>query len=203
MSRFCRPRGSIGAILFLHLLTVGCSRPTAGLHPEGAAESHATPFQGKGGGATDVGNHSYSSNDPSETEVPFQTSRVLPAGTLLIVRLKATLVASGSESPFEGALDEPIVMDGDTVVPRDATVSGRIESAHLSKAAPERGYVRLVLNSVEVDGVSVPIQTASLFARQRSAADVDSRAIRLHKGRRLTFRLKEPVFFRDSTRKAS
>lgn len=201
MSRLSRPRGSIGAILFL-LLLPGCSRPTPYLSPEGAVESHATPLQGQGG-ATDAGNHTSASKDPSETEVPFQSSEVLSAGTLLIVRLKGPLVASGAEPSFEGALDEPIVMDSNTVIPRDAIVSGRVESAHLSKTDPERGYVRLVLNSVAVDGMQVPIQTASLFVRQRLAADSDSRAIRLQKGRRLTFRLTEPVLFRARTLRTS
>jgi hypothetical protein len=130
--------------------------------------------------------------DSRGTGSPFQKSDLIPAGALLTVRLQVPLVAgSGFKESFEALLDEPLIVDGNILIRRDAIVRGEIESTHVSKTRPERGYVRLTLNSIEVDGASVPIQTASLFARQLSAAARDSVRIRLEKGRRLTFRLKE------------
>jgi hypothetical protein len=99
-------------------------------------------------------------------------------------------------------LEEPVVVAGNTLIPRDALVSGEIESAHVLKSKSDRGYVCLTLNSVHLEGVSVPIQTASLFARQPSGADAKSDTIRLETGRRLTFRLKEQVFLRSNASKS-
>ena len=79
--------------------------------------------------------------------------------------------------------------------------AGEIESAHVSKTAPDRGYVRLTLTSVEVDGASVPIQTAGLFARQLPSAARDAVTIRLEKGRRLTFRLREHILLHPNVSK--
>jgi hypothetical protein len=93
------------------------------------------------------------------------------------------------------------VVEGNTLIPRDAVVSGRVESARTSKIRPDRGYVRLSLDSVQVDGLAVPVETASLFARHLPASDADSATIRLEKGRRLTFRLKEPIFFHPAVSK--
>jgi len=118
------------------------------------------------------------------------------------VRLKVPLLAgSGYRESFEAVLDEPVVVEGNTLIPRDAIISGRIESTHTSRVTPDRGYVRLTLDSVQVDGLDVPIQTASLFARSLPTADADSDTIRLEKGRRMTFRLKEPVFLQLSSSK--
>jgi hypothetical protein len=98
-------------------------------------------------------------------------------------------------------------------------VSGRVESARASKVKRNRGYVRLVLNSIHLAGMSLPIQTSSLFVRgnasdvqsgetthgettQGEAAQSEASAavIRLEKGRRLTFRLTEPAYVAASQR---
>jgi hypothetical protein len=113
------------------------------------------------------------------------------------------VAGSGFKKSFEALLDGPLIVDGSILIRRDAIVSGEIESAHVSKTSPDRGYVRLTLNSVQVDGASVPIQTASLFARQLSTATRDSLTIRLEKGRRLTFRLKEQIFLPPNISKSS
>jgi len=132
----------------------------------------------------------------------LQKSDVVPAGALLTVRLRVPLVAgSGLRESFEALLDEPLIVNGNILIHQDAIVSGEIESAHVSKTSPDRAYVRLTLNSVQVDGASVPIQTASLFARQSSTAAGDSLTIRLEKGRRLTFRLKEQILLHPKTSK--
>ena len=137
-------------------------------------------------------------------EPPFQNAEIIPAGSLLTVKLKVPLVAgSGSKDAFQAVLDEPVVVAGNTLIPRDALVSGEIESAHVLKSKSARGYVCLTLNSVKLDGLPVPIQTASLFARQPSGADANSGTIRLETGRRLTFRLKEQVFLHSNSSKGS
>jgi len=190
-------------VVFTLLLTFGCSRPTPDLPAESATQGNATPFQGQT--ATDVATTSQASSvGEQDTSLPFQNSDVVPAGSLLTVRLKAPLDAvSGSRTAFEALLDEPVTVEGNPLIPRDAVVSGEMESAQVSKTRPDRGYLRLTLTSVQVDGVSVPIQSASLYVRRQPSDARDPITIRLEKGRRLTFRLKEQVFLHPTVSKSS
>jgi hypothetical protein len=157
---------------------------------EGATQSNPPPFQSQPAPAAEI-RQGFSLTNSQGKGSPIQKSDLIPAGALLTVRLRVPLVA-GSGS-FEALLDEPVMVDGNILISRDAIVRGEVESAHVSKTSPDRGYVRLTLSSVQVDGVSVPIQTASLFARQLSTAPAHSVTILLEKGRRLTFRLKEQI----------
>ena len=197
-------RASVQAILVMLLFTSGCSRRTPNVPSEGANQTSPTPFQSQKASTADSDLHGFVPGDAPGTGPPFQNSPVLPAGALVTVRLNVPLVAGrGSRESFEAVLDEPVVVEGNTMIPRDAIVSGRIESTHTSRVTPDRGYVRLTLDSVQVDGLDVPIQTASLFARSLPTAHDDSDTIRLEKGRRMTFRLKDPVFLQLSSSKTS
>jgi hypothetical protein len=144
--------------------------------------------------------------------LPFKSApaRILPTGTLLTVRLENSLpsFSEGTDRTFAAVMDEPLVMGERVVVPRESLVRGRVESARVPASPSDVGYFRLILESVTVDGKAIPLQTSSLFARStiRDSADSpsgdnirdlslasNSKAIRLKKGRRLTFRLTRPL----------
>ena len=203
MCACCRSRGAVPALLLILLPAFGCSRRTPNLPTEGATQSNPPPFQSQPAPPAEI-RQGFSLTGSQGKGSPFQKSDLIPAGALLTVRLRVPLVAgSGFKESFEALLDEPVMVDGNILISRDAIVRGEIESAHVSKTSPDRGYVRLTLSSVQVDGVSVPIQTASLFARQLSTAPANSVTIRLEKGRRLTFRLKEQIFLPPNVSKNS
>ena len=105
-----------------------------------------------------------------ENRPPFQNAQNVPAGTLLMVRLKNSISAAkvGGPNLFDASVDQPVVVEGNTLIPRGAAVTGHVESARLSEVKPGRGYVRLALQSVQVSGVDLPLHTASLFVRQSS-----------------------------------
>jgi hypothetical protein len=123
----------------------------------------------------------------------------LPAGTLVTVRLEKSLSSARSDASgaFTAVVDEPIIIDGATLVPRGAGVAGRIESARASPVKRDTGYVRLTLNSITIAGRDLPVQTSSLFARGHVRVSNDhavgpnheAQFIDLKKGRRLTFRI--------------
>src|SRR6478752_598991 len=121
------------------------------------------------------------------------TLQKLPAGTLLTVRLKTSVYASTSpsEGSFEAVVEQPVVMDGNIIIPKGANVAGRVESAQTSRIKPNRGYVRLALQSVDIGDRRVALQTASLFAREAPLGSQPISVIHLEQGRRLTFRLAE------------
>lgn len=201
MSRFCGPRGLIFGLLWLTLLVgAGCSRPSGWRSDEAAAQAeHPVPFRDDKRTAppADPGAAPSTQQDPkkSSTELPFHEPKNLPAGTMLTVRLKSLLSAQNPEGndPFEALVDKAVVIDGNTLVPRGAPVVGRVESARSSHIKRNRGYVRLVLDSIHVAGLDLPVQTASLFARE-APQDSPVTTVRLEKGRRLTFRLTEPLY---------
>lgn len=103
----------------------------------------------------------------------------------------------GANGKFLALVDEPVIVEGTTVVPRGASVAGRIESTRFSTTKPNHGYVRLTLDLVDIAGRELPIRTSSLFARG-NAGDLHARntpaVVSLEQGRRLTFRLTEPVY---------
>ena len=202
MSRFRRPRGLTIGVLLPLLLAAGCSRPAGLRSDESAAQAdpHQVPFHDGDGSAS--GNQSSASpaaqaNGPkSESGLPFRDPQSLPAGTLLIVRLKSPVSADNPDASgtFEAVVDEPVTIEGNTVVPRGASVAGRVESARAPGAKRDHGYVRLTLNSIDIAGKDLPLQTSSLFARGKApGADATLGMITIEKGRRLTFRLSESV----------
>ena len=169
---------------------VACSRPT-GVPTSGRADESAAPFRPETSGDRDIAGSQPALSQ--EKGLPFHDSEIVPTGTLLTVRLKGPITAgtSTTSSSFTAVVDEPIVVDGNTLLPRGTTVSGRIKSARISTVKPNQAYVRLALESVHLGGLDVPLQTASLFTRQNPESDD---LIRLEDGRRLTFRLTESVY---------
>jgi hypothetical protein len=118
-------------------------------------------------------------------------------GTLLTVRLKSPINSDfpKNSAAFVALVDEPVVVEGATLVPRGASVAGRIEAARSSTMTHNRGYVRLTLDLVDIAGRELPIRTASLFARGNPESPANGpQIVSLEQGRRLTFRLTEPVY---------
>ena len=117
------------------------------------------------------------------------------------MRLKSPISPEdqGSTGIFTAVVDEPVQVDGNSIIPRGVMVSGRVESAGASQIKRNRGYVRLTLESIKIDGRDYSLQTASLFARgdpNGSAlpeGENAANAVHLEKDRRLTFRLTESV----------
>ncbi len=62
------------------------------------------------------------------TMLAAQSPAPVPAGTALIVRLETTLATFSNRAgdPFRGSITQPIVMNGQTVIPAGATVEGRV-----------------------------------------------------------------------------
>lgn len=200
MGGVLRPRGRTILPVLLCLSWAGCSRP-AGVHPSESdpqSSQHPAPFRD---GTVPVPHSEVSTAQEDGTAgsgVPFHDSESLPVGTLLTVRLDNPINSDppGAPGTFVARVDDPIVVEGTTLVPRGASVAGRIESARSSSMNRNRGYLRLTLNEVDIAGRELPIRTSSLFARGNAGDPQGHKTpdvISLEQGRRLTFRLTEPV----------
>ena len=62
------------------------------------------------------------------TMVAGQSTTPVPAGTALMVRLDTTLATFSNKTgdPFRGSITQPVVVNGQTVIPAGATVEGRV-----------------------------------------------------------------------------
>jgi len=216
MNGFRKLLGLAFVTMLLALLgTIACA-PPAGLQNADSTqpEQHKVPFRdtdGKSSSPTDSSAAPDNALKP-ETDLPFHDSKgldsqnldsqnvdpsSLPVGTLLTVRTRDPITAEspGANGTFEAVVDQPVIIEGNPLVPIGATVSVRVESAGASNLKRNRGFVRLTLESIQLAGSSVPVQTSSLFVRghARPTGDSQSPAVRLEKGRLLVFRLTEPV----------
>lgn len=217
-----RRQGATAAVLAL-LLSVGCSRSVTPAGEDDTASAGDTaqdqrplPFHDdasdQAASPNSVGWNS--GNDSNRSGVPFANSGSgrLAAGTLLTVRLTDSLSASNTSSgaAFTASLDNRVVANGSTVLARGTLVRGRVEASQAPETKGDRGYVRVTLISMHVDGREIPLETSSLFARGQidvpqagskaalfpvRSATAAGRAVSIEKGRLLTFRLTSAVSF--------
>ena len=94
----------------------------------------------------------------------------VPAGTPIGIRLQNSISSASATSGdhFDAVIDEAIVVDGQTVIPKGANATGRVVAAKSSGRLHDPGYLRLALDSVTVNGKDVPVQTSSIFAKGAS-----------------------------------
>ncbi len=100
---------------------------------------------------------------PTRTIVPSEVT--IRAGTPVSVRLQNAL-SSATANPgesFEAVLDEPLVVNGQTIAPKDAAVRGRVVAARKSGRMHNSGYLRIALSSIAIEGKAVPVQSSSIF----------------------------------------
>ena len=190
-------------LTLLLLCAVACTRPAGTPTDQSPLDSdRQAPFHQE---ADSPDSLSAENPEPPGNTLPFHDSQNLPAGTLLTVRLNNPVYAETSiaSSSFEALVVEPVVVEGNVIVPRGAIVSGLVESVRASQVKPSRGYVRLTLQSIQIGDSEVPLHTASLFAPQASFHDATPSLVRLEKGRQLTFRLTEPAYTSDQHAKLS
>ena len=89
------------------------------------------------------------------------TSITVPEGTDLTVALDQSL-SSAENRPgdtFQASVAAPIVIDGKTVIPKDARVKGHVVDAQASGRLSGIARLVLTLDSFEVDGESYDIAT--------------------------------------------
>jgi hypothetical protein len=183
-------------------LAAGCSRqPTALTSNSGPASHQQLPFEtasteGQGG----------------DSPTGSLASSELPAGTLLTVRLESALSSATSHpgDAFDALLDEPVVIEGHTLVAHGIKAIGKVIDARASSGSQDPGYLRLMLTSISVGTRSVSLQTSSVFEKgnspdQRSPALIAAATGRANSKKdvkfpaqwRLTFRLTQPLSLPD------
>src|SRR5436309_1273548 len=106
--------------------------------PENATASAAAPS-----GAATPSSESKLIPSSAHNLVPDQIN--VPAGTAVSIRLQSGISSASSRTgdEFSAVLDEPIVVNGQTVASRGAGVRGRVLAARSSGRLHNSGYLRL------------------------------------------------------------
>jgi len=94
----------------------------------------------------------------------------IPAGTRVSIRTIDT-IDSAYNLPgdrFTASLEEPLTVDGNVVVARDALVYGRLTQSNPSGTFSGRSQLRLELTGIVVNGKMVPIVTGEYEATGKS-----------------------------------
>ncbi len=141
--------------MFLTLAwTTGCSRQLA------VPASGSTPGNGQ------LPFDRVSDSRGLSPTAPFTTDRI-PAGTEVTVRLQVAFSSADSRAgdSFQAVLDEAVIVDGKTLVPRGTPVTGSVIAAKAAGDEHDPGYLRVTLVSMALDGKSIPLQTSGIFAK--------------------------------------
>lgn len=146
----------IASLALMLSLSIACGKQTGIPGEEAADDSQKLPFDRDSRSA---------GISPSQSMLPV--ARKLPAGTPITIRLRSAVSSTASHAgdTFEGTVDEPIVIDGQTAVARGAAVTGRVLAAKSSGRLHDPGYLRIALVNLNVGGKSLPIETSSIFAK--------------------------------------
>jgi hypothetical protein len=134
----------------------------------------------------------------------------IPAGTPITIRLQDAISSATSQvgDTFQAVLDDPIILPGGTVVPRNTPLTGRVVAAKASGRLHDPGYLKLTLTTISIHGKPLPLQCSSIFEKggshgKRNLATIGggtgaafataSKDVGFAAGRRLTFRLTQPL----------
>ena len=89
---------------------------------------------------------------------------VLAQGTRFVVRLDAALDTRENQAGdrFTATLEEPVVIEGRTVIPKGAVCGGRVTESAASGRMKGKAEIAITLDSVEVHGRKHKIETGSV-----------------------------------------
>jgi len=104
---------------------------------------------------------------------PTMVSGTLPAGTNLVIRM---IEAVDSETnrvgqSFRASLDQPVMVDGETVIPRGADAVVKLVDSKDSGKLTGRADLTLSLQSVSINGHFVDINTQSIKKESASQGE--------------------------------
>ncbi len=99
---------------------------------------------------------------PAEKPKPKPQPVVIPAGTVLDVKLTQPLSSKTAQAgdPFTATLADPIVAHGKTVIPAGATVTGKVVDAKSKGKVKGEARLELAATSISVHGKTYPIQAS-------------------------------------------
>ena len=154
-------------IASLCIFSAGCgNKPNASNEPAPAGQPAATSTPGSGGESSSASSAAAPSPTLKTRAAAEATPITIPAGTVITVRTAQQLgskISQDGES-FSATVARPVEVGGTVVIPDGSSATGTVVAAHPLGRFKGGAMLQLRLNSVTINGQSVPINTAS-FAR--------------------------------------
>jgi hypothetical protein len=154
--------------LYLSLAFLGCSKPAETTAP--TDNSASAPSGGSAtGSATDKSTGSGMANSKFEAKPAAPKPLVVPAGTVLTVRLGQTVGSKVSTSgqPFTATVASPVEAGGKVAIPAGATATGTVVDAKPLGRFKGGAVLQLRLTSVTVNGSDRSISTSSVVRTEK------------------------------------
>ena len=148
-----RTLASVVAFMLV-LLLVGCSKP---------AETPTTTSEG--GNSNSTAAEASRSSAPRAKESAAQAATVIPAGTVITVRLGESIGSKISQAgqTFSASVSDPVEVGGKTVIPAGAAATGTVVDAKPLGRFKGAASLQVKLTSVTVNGSDRPIETSSIM----------------------------------------
>jgi len=126
------------------------------------------------------------------------SAATVPAGTTLVVRtLQAISSTDAPGTRFTAQLANSVTVNGKVALPAGAKLSGKVETSRRTAASSQRLTVNIT--DAQVDGRTVPIKTTGAYQldntgfKTRSGASVSRASYHVAAGRKIEFRLAQPL----------
>jgi hypothetical protein len=155
-----RLRATIFSLALLLALGAACNKPSTPAADNSAQGSDASGSANAGSNSSGSAN----SQDMARSEQPRAPEAVtVPSGKVLTVRLSDAVGSKISQpgQSFGGTLARAVEVNGETVIPAGARVSGEVVDAKPLGRFAGGALLQLRLNSVSVNGEQMPVQTAT------------------------------------------
>jgi hypothetical protein len=193
---------TVATLVLAIALSLGCSRQLNVHASDGNKKSDQLPFE-------------YTADKTGISPTASLIAAEIPAGTPITVRMQAPMSSASSHSGdgFDAVLDQPILLQDQTIAPAGSAVRGRVLAAKASSRRQDPGFLRITLTEISLNGRFLALQTSSIFvkgtAREKrklathTATDKATRGITIsdaprkkdagfYAEQRLTFRLTQP-----------
>lgn len=158
-----KSRALVFVLASLLALGIGCNKPgstnsdNSAQNPDSSTAQQGDPNQGGPNQQDSSGGGSQS----AERRVP--TTVTIPSGKVLTVRLADAVGSKLSQAgqSFGGSLAKPVEVDGETVIPAGAKVTGEVVDAKPLGRFAGGALLQLRLDSVTIHGEEMQVQTAT------------------------------------------
>lgn len=148
-------RVTVVSLALLLAIGAGCTKPSTSNAP---TADNSTQGQDNAGGQPANSQPMAQSEQPRVPEVI-----TIPSGKVLTIRLSDAVGSKISQpgQSFGGSLARAVEVNGETVVPAGARVSGEVVDAKPLGRFKSGALLQLRLNSVTINGEQMPVQTAT------------------------------------------
>jgi len=110
------------------------------------------------------------------TTLAAQTSSPVPAGTAVMVRLETTLATFSNKAgdPFRGSVTQPVVVNGQTLIPAGSVVEGRVTKVTEPRRISGKPTIGILPEAVIMPGGERYYLDATLTDTNIKGTDVNS-----------------------------